>query len=149
MSALITAWQAALAGEHQAAFGYSLLGPRLTGRALALAIACSNAHEALRDRTEQALVAAGQSPVQSRADYPALYPVRTADAARALAIRLEDDCAAGWRHLYAVAAGMAADAQVTVVRHDAQSALTASAVRATRWRLVSGEARATVAFPGV
>lgn len=139
------AWQAALASEHQAAFGYALLGPRLTGSGLALAVTCSNEHEALRDRTAATLAADGLTPVQSRADYPDLYPVRSAPAARALAIRLEDDCAASWRYLFAVAARSSA----TAILDHAQDALTASAVRATRWQVASGSSRPTTAFPGL
>ena len=45
------AWQAALAAEHQAVFGYALLGPRLAPDELALAVYCSDAHEMLRDAT--------------------------------------------------------------------------------------------------
>jgi hypothetical protein len=48
--------------------------------------------------------AAGLVPVAPEADYPALYPVSDAAAARALAARVEDDCAGAWRYLYAQAA---------------------------------------------
>ena len=75
MTALDDAWQAALAAEHQAAFGYALLGPRLSGDDRALAVACSDAHEALRDATAAAIAAAGLVPDPPQADYPALYPV--------------------------------------------------------------------------
>jgi hypothetical protein len=139
--ALAAAWQAALAAEHQAVFGYGLLGPRLSGADQQLAVTCSDAHETLRDRTQEALARAGSTPVAPLADYPALYPVRDAAAARALAARLEDACAAAWRYLYLQAASTAG-ARGRQLRPLAQAALTASAVRAAQWR------RATVAFPG-
>jgi hypothetical protein len=141
--AVLAAWQGALAAEHRAVFGYALLGPHLRGAPrLSLAIGCSNAHEALRDATAAAIAAAGATPVAPAADYPQLYPVDSATQAGALALRLEEGCAAAWRYLYAVAAQTAA---ATPVRRGAQDALTASAVRATRWR-GSG---APPAFPGL
>jgi hypothetical protein len=149
MSELTDAWQAALASEHRAAFGYGLLGAHLHGSPqLALAIACSDAHEALRDATEEAITAAGLVPVAAAADYPDLYPVTAAAQAAALAVRVEDGCAAAWRFLYSVAAE-SAGVSATRLRGTAQTALTASAVRATKWRLVTNPSMATVAFPGL
>jgi hypothetical protein len=146
VSAVTDAWQAALAAEHRAAFGYGVLGPHLNRTDQVLAVACSDAHEQLRDRAAAAVSAAGASPVDPRPDYPDLYPVRTAAAARALALRLEDSCAEAWRFLYLRAAtgnGSAA------VRDAAQSALNASAVRAAKWRVLIDPAAATEAFPGI
>jgi hypothetical protein len=146
VTALNEAWQAALAAEHQAAFGYPLLGPQLSGAERDLARACQAAHETLRDTTASRIAAAGLTPVAPRGDYPGLYPVTGAKAARALAVRLETGCAAAWRYLYATAA---ADAGTSDLRKRAQTALNASAVRATRWRLAGGTSPATVAFPGI
>jgi hypothetical protein len=145
-SSLDAAWQAALAAEHQAVFGYSLLGPRLAGTDQQLAIACSDAHEALRDSTVDAIAAASLTPVTPQPDYPLLYPVTTAASARRLAARLEADCAAAWRFLYAQAATSAGP---NAVRVAAQQALTASAVRTTRWRTIIDLATATTPFPGI
>jgi hypothetical protein len=80
-------------------------------------------------------------------DYPALYPVGDEVAARVLAVRLETACAAAWRYLYAVAAST--QSVDPSLRAEAQAALTASAVRATRWRVRSATTPATVAFPGL
>jgi hypothetical protein len=149
LSMLTDAWQAALAAEQRAAFGYGLLGAHLHGSPqLPLAISCSDEHEALRDATEQAIAAAGLAPAAPAADYPDLYPVRTAAQSGALAVRLEDDCASAWRYLYAVAASTAGT-RADTLRATAQSALTASAVRATQWRKVTDPSAATVAFPGL
>jgi hypothetical protein len=142
-----TAWQATLAAEQQAVFGYGLLGPQLRGAAQLLAVDCSDAHEALRDATEEALAAAGPAPVPPAADYPQLYPVPDAKAAGELAVRLEDDCAAAWRYLYARVASTASPP--AGLRASAQVALTASAVRAARWRYLADPARATTPFPGI
>lgn len=148
MSGVASAWQAALAAEHQAVFGYALLGPQLTGAPQQLAVACSDAHESLRDETKNEMTRAGLIPVPPQADYPGLYPISDPADARRLAVRLEQACAAAWRFLYAQAAsasGHAADER----RTEAQAALTASAVRATRWRLFYDPDNATTAFPGI
>ncbi len=147
MSVLTAAWQAALAAEHQAVFGYPLLGPRLSTADQSLAYADAGAHETLRDATAAALSTAGQTPVAPLADYPALYPVPDATAARRLAVRLEDDCAQAWRYLYLQAAS-ATGTTARRLRTSAQAGLTASAVRAARWRARLDPRQATEPFPG-
>ena len=147
MSALVRAWQGALAAEHEAVFGYGLVGPHLSGEELQLAVTCSNAHEALRDATSNALAAAGFTPQPPAADYPELSPVMDAAAARSLAIRLEDGCAAAWRYLYAQAAATRG-ARARLLRPRAQQALTASAIRAVTWRVITMPAHATTPVPG-
>jgi hypothetical protein len=156
MTALGDAWQRALAAEHQAVYGYALLGPRLIVRTEAVqARSCEDEHRALRDRTATAMIAAGLTPVPPSADYPALYPVPDAAAAQRLAVRLEQDATVAWRYLYAVAAGAAdplaaaSDPLAGTSRTAAQAALTSSAIRATRWRVAAGAAVPTVAFPGI
>jgi hypothetical protein len=149
MSSLTDAWQAALAAEHGAAFAYGLIGGQLHGTSdLALVIACSNAHENQRDNTDAAMTAAGLTPVPPAADYPDLYPVSTTAQARALAVRVEETCASAWRFLYSTAAGTAGG-QAMKLRPIAQSALTASAVRGTKWRKIVRPSAATLAFPGL
>lgn len=147
MSDLETAWQGALAAELQAVYGYQLLGPRLSGADRAHAAACQATHEALRDKTSAALVAAGYALAAPAADYPSLYPVPGAPAARSLAVRLEDDCAAAWRYLY-LAAASTSGKQAGNLRATAQQELVQSAVRATRWRARVSPKHATVPFPG-
>jgi hypothetical protein len=145
----VDAWQAALSAEQQAAFGYGLLGAHLHGSPqLPLAVSCSDAHETLRDGTAQALAAAGVTPQPPAADYPELYPVTSPAQAAALALRLEQDCAEAWRYLYALAADDPS-AQAHAMRASAQAALTASAVRAVRWRRIVTPAAPSVAFPGL
>ncbi|MCW2494797.1 DUF4439 domain-containing protein [Jatrophihabitans sp.] len=142
MTSFNDAWQAALAAEQQAVFGYSLLGPRLGTADQATARSSLAAHEALRDVVDAAMTAAGLVPGEPAADYPSLYPVSSASAARALAVRLEEDCAAAWRFAFRLAT-------VTTRRREAQTALTGSAVRATQWRRIAGVTPATTAFPGI
>ncbi len=143
MNPLEAAWQAALAAEQQAAFGYGLLGPQLSGAARQLAVACSRAHQTLIEQSALAQSAAGLVPVAPQADYPTLYPVPGPRAARALAVRLETECASAWRYLYAVAASAPRRAEAPARRAQAQEALIGSAVRAARWR------DSSVPFPGI
>jgi hypothetical protein len=145
---VVAAWQGALAAEQQAVFGYGLLGVHLSGAQRDLALQCQQAHARLRDATVLAIRAAGLDPVADQADYPALYPVPDAGAARRLAVRLEDECALAWRVLYLRAASTTA-AAARSLRTGAQAALTASAVRATRWRAIESPRRATDPFPGI
>ncbi len=143
------AWQAALAAEHQALFGYGVLGPHLSNADTDLAYTCVGAHETLRDTTTAAIGAAGLTPVTPLADYPALYPVDDDASARRLAIRLEDDCALAWRFLYLQAASQPSARAMTVLRRSAQAGLTGSAVRAARWRALADPGHASIAFPGI
>lgn len=142
-NALSDAWQAALAAEQQAAFGYALLGPRLSAKEQDLARSCQAAHDDTRDQTADAIAASGAAPTAPRGDYPALYPL--AQAPRILAAELEDECAAAWRYLYGEAAQ---SRNAAAIRKQAQRALTASAVRATRWRVLAQSTHPVVAFPG-
>jgi hypothetical protein len=144
VSELFDAWQAALGAEQQAAFGYALLGPNLPENDQQLARTSQAAHERTRDATAQAIDAAGQLPRAPQGDYPALYPA--ANKPGQLAVTLEDECAAAWRYAYL----MAAEGKNTIgVRKQAQQALSASAVRATQWRVRLHSTHPTVAFPGV
>lgn len=142
-AAVVPAWQAALAAEQQAAFGYALLGPHLRLGDVALARTAQTAHEQLRDNTATAISAAGRTPQPPAGDYPTLYP-QLSDP-RGLAATLEDDCAAAWRYLYAVAADHGAP---TTLRRDAQAALTSAAVRATQWRIRTHATTPVTPFPG-
>jgi Domain of unknown function (DUF4439) len=145
VNALFAAWQAALAAEHAAIAGYDVVGPRLADPAqFTLAHDSQEAHRELRDATSARLTAAGQSPVPAAADYPLPFAVTDPVSAQRFAISLEAGCAAAWRYLISVA-----DVSSRSVRADAQQALTASALRAMRWRRLVAPMKATVPFPGV
>ena len=148
MNAVDAAWQAALAAEQRAVFGYSVLGPHLSGGDRSLAADCSDAHESLRDATSAAMTTAQLTPQPPLVDYPDVYPVTGARRGRTLAAELEDDCARAWRYLFAQAAARGAAAGARL-RPGAQEALTASAVRAVRWRRIVDPGNASTPFPGV
>lgn len=161
MTDLVGAWQAALAAEQRARFGYGVLGPRLGAGSAAAARVAQGGHEQLISDTGAAMAAAGITPHPPAADYPDLYPVTSAGVALRLAVRLEEDAAAAWRFAYAAAAGTGSLATGAtngaagsstlerIVRALAQRALTDSAVRATRWRLSGHLGTPSVPFPGI
>jgi hypothetical protein len=145
-AALAAAWQAALAAEYAAVFYYGALGPRLTEPGdIALARALEEQHRELRDRTAAALAAAGQPPAPPQADYPLPFALAGSVDAQRLALGTESSCAAAWRYLVTAAASGPAPAGL---RQAAGAALTASAIRATRWRRILHPAQSTVPFPG-
>jgi hypothetical protein len=145
------AWQQALAAEYAGVFGYGLLGPHLSAAAqLSLARTCQAQHSALSTQTAAALRAAGQSVPDPLPDYPAMYPVTDDLSAQRLATRLEEAAASAWRYLIATAAAPpASDPALTAIRQSAVTALSASAVRAMRWRALVNATAPTVAFPGI
>jgi hypothetical protein len=144
MSAVVDAWQAALAAEHAAVAGYDVAGPHLDDADAATARTYQQAHRGVRDVTSAALAVARHTPVPARPDYPLPFAVTNAATARRLALDLESACAAAWRYLIAVAGP-----SDTGPRTDAQTNLTASAVRALQWRRLVDPAKPTVPFPGI
>ncbi|SOD74173.1 uncharacterized protein DUF4439 [Jatrophihabitans sp. GAS493] len=145
--------QSLLAAEHAAVFGYRRLGPHVTdssGRELARS--CEAAHRAVRDELTAALLAAGEVPVRPLADYPLAEPLAGPLAAPQAAVSLEQSCAVAARLLLLSAATPTAAptaTQLKRLRVTAQSELSDSAVRATRWRIRYEPHQATVAFPGI
>jgi Domain of unknown function (DUF4439) len=147
---VVSAWQAALAGEHAAIFGYGTLGPRLPPVRVDRARAFQREHRALRDAVMAAMTGQSVQPVEALADYPSPFPLSSGPRADGYAQRLEEDCAAAWRYLVAAAAGVGPQTpQLTTLRASAVAALSASAVRATYWRAILTPAHPTLAFPGV
>jgi hypothetical protein len=135
-----------LAAEYAAVFYYGALGPHLTEPAeITLARTSEEQHRELRDRTAAALVAAGLRPAPPQVDYPLPFPLTGSVDAQRVALRTENSCAAAWRYLVTTAASGPAPAKL---RPAAGDALTASAVRATRWRTILRPAQPTVPFPG-
>jgi hypothetical protein len=99
-------------------------------------------HQARRDATEQVLIGAGVPPVPAEPGYLTPEPVTDAASALRLVITAENDAAAAWR---SVVERSPADPNL---RGSALEALTAAAVRATRWRATAGTTPLTVPFPG-
>jgi len=143
---LNAAAQAALGTEYAAVFYYGAFGPQLTDAGqIAVARTFEEQHRELRDRTAAALVAGGQSPVPPQTDYPLPFALAGSVDAQRLALATETSCAAAWRYLVTTAASGPAPSGL---RRAAIDALTASAIRATRWRGILHPAQPTVPFPG-
>ena len=130
-----------LAAEEAAIYAYGLIGVRLTAPGERTeARAAEQEHRQRRDY----LVTLMSRLKASAAPAPAAYqlPFAVADRAGALqlAVRIEDGVAQAWRAT--LPATEPAD------RSEALANLTASAVRATRWRRQAAVTPITLAFPG-
>lgn len=98
-------------------------------------------HRERRDGTQQVITDAGASPVLAETAYVTPKPVRNAGTARAAVVAAETDAAAAWR-------GVVERCDEPELRVFATAAMSASAVRLTRWRREAGAKPAAVALPG-
>jgi hypothetical protein len=138
----VAALQAALAAEHAAVWVYGVASAFMSSTWARRLDEAATAHQARRDTTERMLVDAGVPPVPPEPGYLTPEPVTDAASALRLVITAETDAAAAWR---SVVERSPADPDV---RGAAVEALTAAAVRATRWRQTAGTVPLTVPFPG-
>ncbi|MFE4637431.1 ferritin-like domain-containing protein [Streptomyces sp. NPDC056773] len=132
---VLEAAQAALAAEHAAAYGYGVIGARTAAARSAEAREAYGDHLARRDALARTVRELGGSPRPSEAAYTLPFTVRTPADAERLAAGIEDRVAGAYSDLVRAAEGP--------LRREAADALSASALRAARWRGVG------VAFPGL
>jgi hypothetical protein len=132
---IVDAAQAALAAEHAAVYGYSVVGGKVAADRRAEAQQAYDAHRARRDALARTVTDLGAAPVAAAAGYELPFAVTGPAAALRLAGYLEDRVAGAYGDLVAVAIGG--------IRQDAAAALREAAVRGVRWTGVG------VAFPGV
>ena len=131
----LEAAQAALAAEHAAAYGYGVIGARTAGGRATEAREAYAGHLARRDALARTVRELGGAPRPAEAAYALPFQVRTAADAERLAAEIEDRVAGAYSDLVRASEGP--------LRRMAADALSASAVRAARWRGVG------VAFPGL
>jgi hypothetical protein len=132
---------AALAAEEAAIYAYGVVGVNLTGAGdVAEARTAETVHRNRRDALVTRLAQLGAGAAPAPAGYELPFPVTGRAAALKLAIHVEDGVAAAWRAVLPVTEH--AD------RGTALSALTDSAVRATRWRRLAEVSPVTLPFPG-
>jgi len=132
---------AALAAEEAAVYAYGLVGVNLTGAGdIAEARTAEAAHRGRRDVLVSRLAQLQASTAPAPAGYELPFPVTDRVTALKLAIHVEDGVAAAWRAVLPVTSG--------TDRGTALSALTDSAVRATRWRRLAEVTPVTLPFPG-
>jgi hypothetical protein len=137
----VEAVQAALGAEHAALWVYGLVSAFLPDAFNAAVAEGTTAHRARRDATERLLADAGQTPRPAEPAYVPPQPVKDQKSAIAVLVVAEADTTVGWRAVLE----RTDDANV---RRAALEALTAAAVRATRWRRAAGQTPAAPAFPG-
>ena len=137
MSAELTG---ALAAEEAAIYAYGLIGVHLDedeqGRARTAEQVHRNRRDDLIDRLDELQASTAPAP----AGYQLPFEVTDRASALKLAIHIEDGVGQAWRVVLPVTDG--------TQRTDALSALTDSAVRATRWRRIAQVTPLTLAFPG-
>ena len=132
---------AALAAEEAAIYAYGLVGVHLTAESLIRAARTAEfKHRQRRDYLVDRLDELRASAAPAPAGYELPFPVTDVAGALKLAVHVEDGVAQAWRAVLAVTEGDD--------RMDALSALTDSAVRATRWRQIAQVTPLTLAFPG-
>jgi hypothetical protein len=132
----------ALAAEEAAIYAYGPIGVRLTSNGdRDEARSAEAAHRSRRDTLVSRLTALKAPLAPAPAAYELPFAVTNRATALKLAIQVEDGVAQAWRAVLPVSEG--GD------RSTALSALTDSAVRATRWRRLAGASPVTMAFPGM
>jgi len=131
----ITALQTALAAEQAACYGYGVVGAYLSGPDASRAHVDWVAHQVARDSLTATISGAGADPVPAAVAYKLPIPVRSAAAARSLAVILEDRVAQAYLSLVGVT-----DLEVRAL---GAVKLRETALRAAAW------SHTTVAFPGL
>ncbi|OSC42300.1 ferritin-like domain-containing protein [Mycobacterium decipiens] len=131
----------ALAVEHATIYGYGIVSALSPLSVNSLVVEALNQHRHRRDDVIAMLAARGVTAPVAAAGYQLPMQVGSAADAARLAVRMENDGATAWRAVVEHA-GTADD------RAFASTALTESAVLATRWNRVLGAWPITAAFPG-
>jgi hypothetical protein len=136
-----TALCAALTTEHAIIYGYGIASahsPPDVNKLVAYAI---NQHRARRDQVISMLAGRAVSAPVAAAGYQLPMQVNNATDAARLAVRMEKDSEVAWR-------AVIEQAQTPRDRSFGVTALTQSAILATRWNQVLSVWPITTAFPG-
>jgi hypothetical protein len=136
----VAALQAALAAEHAALWSYGLVAAHDTADGSTIGDMMA-AHQVVRDSTADLVVRGGGTPVGPAPAYSTPNPVTDTASGRALALILEEDCAAAWRAVI----GTTDD---PVLRGLALNTLTDTAGRMVTWNTLLAAKKITTAFPG-
>lgn len=130
----------ALAAEHAAIYAYGPIGVRLEDDLADAAREAEQVHRQRRDELVVLLDSRDLPAPAAAAAYDLPFPVTDADAARQMAVLVEERVAAVWRATLPELTGED--------RERALAALVETAVRATGWRQAAGIEPASVPFPG-
>jgi hypothetical protein len=138
----VAALRSALGAEHAAVWVYGLADAYCTDPRVVTAInQAMLEHTGNRGAAELALQNAGVLPPPTEAAYTPPHPIIDQTSAIQALIAAETDCQVGWRSVMEAT-------EDTGIRRTGLSALTTSAVRATRWRITIGVQPSAQAFPG-
>jgi Domain of unknown function (DUF4439) len=137
----VAAVQSALGAEHAALWVYGLVSAFLPDSYRTTVAEGTTAHRARRDATERLLADAGETPRPAEPAYVPPQQVKDQKSALAVLVVAEADTAVGWR-------AVLERTDDPKLRRAALEALTAAAVRATRWRREAGQSPAAPPFPG-
>jgi hypothetical protein len=137
----IKALQLAVTAEHAAVYGYSAGGGHLSVNRRPVAVSYFVAHSSARDALTAALRGRGGKAPAALRGYT--VPVLATGVAAATFLATLDDATAA---AYAGILGTTAD---PALRRLAVAGLTASATRATSWRIAAGVTPAVRPFPGI
>jgi hypothetical protein len=135
------ALQAALEAEHQAIYGYGVVGGRTSGLPRQLAAQCLDAHRLRRDALVGDLQARRVTPTPAAPGYELPFPVGDRASAARLAVSLENATAGVTWDL------VAASASDSSARRDAVRWLTLTTGRLSEWQVLAGD-ETVVALPG-
>lgn len=135
------AMQSALGAEHAAIWIYGLVSAFLPADFDTATGEGMTAHRARRDTTERVLAVSGATPRPAEPAYLPPQPVTDQASAFGVLVLAETDTGVAWR-------AVLERTDDGNLRRSALEALTASAVRATRWRKAAGQSPAAQAMPG-
>lgn len=137
----ITALNEALAVEHATIYGYGIVSAMSPPSVNDLVVEALNQHRQRRDDVIAMLTARKATAVVAAPGYQLPSPVGSPAEAARLAARMENDGATAWRAVVEYA-------DTADDRAFASTALTQSAVMASRWNKVLGGWPITAPFPG-
>jgi hypothetical protein len=124
-AAELEAWQASLAAEEAAVYGYGVLGALLNGGSRSQATSDYQLHRARRDALGSWITVAGATPHAAAAAYDLPFQVNDSSSARRLAALLEDRLSAVYAN--------AVQASENDFRDDAATQLRLAALRSLSW----------------
>ncbi len=133
--------QQALGAEHAALWVYGLVSAFLPASYAGAVGEGVSGHRARRDATERLLAGTGSTPRPAEPAYLPPKPVTDQTSALAVLVVAESDCGVAWRAVLE----RTDDGEL---RRSALEALTAAAVRATRWRKAGGITPLANPMPG-
>jgi len=144
---IVDGLQRVLAAQHQAVFGYPVIGVHLSDPAeVDRARQWEASHRLRRDALAGQLLGRHADPNSAASDYSPPVPVTDRATAIGWAIRIEESVAAGYRYL--LGCTVRAGGEQSALRRQALAGLAEAAQAAAYWRGLTSPDRPTTPFPG-